>query len=291
MKLLKKVKQLIPAYDVNMGGIIIKQALPTQKVDQVDPFLLLHHGKMKFRDDVPAKRQGLDPHPHRGFSPVTFVIDGEVHHRDSRGNNHIAKKGEVQWMNAGMGIIHSERPSEELVKQNSYQEILQLWINSPAHVKMKQPYYQHISIDNMPIIDSEDGKVINKLIAGSFRGETSKTRTESKMMIIWSNAQQTGMERIGIPAVHNSMLYLVAGKIRIAGYGQIERKTLAVFDKEGEIVEIETLEDSEFILFTGKPLNEKVEQQGPFVMNNQTQIMEAYRDYQMGKMGILIEED
>ena len=126
----RQVDHLIPAENVNMGGIIIKQALPTAKVPQVDPFLLLHHGRFGTRNDAPAKHQGIGPHPHRGFSPVTFVIEGEVHHRDSRGNNQIARKGEVQWMNAGAGIIHSERPSQDLVDSGGHQEIIQLWIIS-----------------------------------------------------------------------------------------------------------------------------------------------------------------
>ena len=146
----KKVSQIIPAFDVNMGGIIVKQALPTQKVEHIDPFLLLHHGKFKFNPLAAAKHQGIGPHPHRGFSPVTFVVEGEVHHQDSRGNNQIASKGEVQWMHAGAGIIHSERPSEKLIEQKGQQEIIQLWINSPASSKKKEPHYQFIPKEQIP---------------------------------------------------------------------------------------------------------------------------------------------
>ncbi len=135
MSKLKKVKRLLLATEIDMGGFPVKQALPTQKVDRVDPFLLLHHARTQYYNDRPAKTQGIGPHPHRGFSPVTFVIEGEVHHRDSRENNQIAKEGEVQWMHAGMGIIHSERPSENLAANNGVQEIIQVWINSPADKK------------------------------------------------------------------------------------------------------------------------------------------------------------
>ena len=106
----RNVRFLIPAYDIDMGGIPLKQALPTNKVEQVDPFLLLHHAEYTYTSDAPALHQGIGPHPHRGFSPVTFVVEGEVHHRDSWSNNQVARKGEVQWMHAGAGIIHSERP-------------------------------------------------------------------------------------------------------------------------------------------------------------------------------------
>ena len=120
MKELKKVSHLLPAQNMDMGGFPIKQALPTQKVQQFDPFLLLHHARTRYSSRKPARIQGVGPHPHRGFSPVTFVIEGAVHHRDSRGNSQVAKAGEVQWMHAGMGIIHSERPSKELVDNREY---------------------------------------------------------------------------------------------------------------------------------------------------------------------------
>ena len=105
MNSLKNVKFLIPAIDVDMGGFMVKQTIPTQKIERVDPFLLVHHSRTQFYADRPAKIQGIGPHPHRGFTPVTFVIEGEIQHRDSRGNNQIAKDGELQWMHAGMGIV------------------------------------------------------------------------------------------------------------------------------------------------------------------------------------------
>jgi len=114
MNKFKSVKYLLPASTINMGGIRVKQALPTQKVQQLDPCLLLHHAKAKYSSRSSAKQQGVGPHPHRGFAPVTFVIEGEVQHRDSWGNNQIAKKGEVQWMYSGAGIVHSERPTQAL---------------------------------------------------------------------------------------------------------------------------------------------------------------------------------
>lgn len=286
----KTVKYLLPAEPLNMGGIIVKQALPTEKVRQVDPFLLLHHGTFRFRDDAPARHQGIGPHPHRGFSPVTFVIDGEVHHQDSRGNNQVAKKGEVQWMHAGAGIIHSERPSQALVDQNGTQEIIQLWINSPAAHKMKSPVYQYNSEKEITSWTSE-GQVRNKLIAGNYKELSGKIETESELLIIWSETEAEGYESYELPVVHNAMLYLIKGKLSIAGYGKVSVKELVVFDPDSAATEIKITAQSqaEFLILAGKPLNEKLVQQGPFVMNSETEILEAMRDYQMGKMGILIE--
>ncbi|MDE3740599.1 pirin family protein [Maribacter polysaccharolyticus] len=290
MKANKKVKTLIPAFQIDMGGIPIKQALPTTKVDQVDPFLLVHHGKLKYRKHGKAIHQGIGPHPHRGFSPVTFIINGEIHHRDSRGNNQIAKKGEVQWMHAGSGIIHSERPSQALVDQNEYNEFIQLWINSPALKKMQQPNYQYIPENEIPKFFSEDKQIVSKVVAGSYGDQNGKIRTESELLILWSIAKGPGMETFSLPHGYNAMLYTVHGELNIKGYGKMEKECLAIFENDGEQLSITTSGKAEFLILCGLPLNEKVVQQGPFVMNSETQILEAMRDYQMGKMGVLIED-
>ena len=286
----KNVKYLIPAYDVDMGSVKLKQALPTNNVSKVDPFLLLHHAKFTYTENAPALHQGLGPHPHRGFTPVTFVIEGEVHHRDSRGNNQIAKKGEVQWMHAGAGIIHSERPSQELADRNGTQEIIQLWINSPANKKMQEPKYQFVAEKDFPVFTSKDKQFTNKLIAGKLNNLQSKIKTESELLIIWSSAKSGGSETFNLPKLFNVMLYVISGTVRITAYGKVEKESLVVFDNNAEGIEISAESNAQFLILAGEPINEKVVQQGPFVMNTATEIMEAMRDYQMGKMGILIEE-
>lgn len=284
----RKVKQIIPAFDVNMGGIIVKQALPTQKVEQVDPFLLLHHGKFKFNPLAEAKHQGIGPHPHRGFSPVTFVVEGAVHHQDSRGNNQIAKKGEVQWMNAGAGIIHSERPSADLVEQKGKQEIIQLWINTPANKKMKEPRYQFIGKDQIPVITIDNFE--NKIVAGNFQDIHGKIETESDLLILWSEAFQQGKQILSVPTDYNCMVYIIKGELKITGFGNVEKNTAVIFENNAENIEIATDNGCQFLLLAGLPINEPLVQQGPFVMNTQSEILEAMRDYQMGKMGFLVEE-
>lgn len=286
----RKVTSLIPAENVNMDGIIIKQALPTAQHDQVDPFLLLHHGSLKFNVNAPAKQQGVGPHPHRGFTPVTFVVEGEVHHRDSRGNDQIAGKGEVQWMHAGAGIIHSERPTQCLVDQKGKQEIIQLWINSPAKSKMIPPSYQFFPENEFPYVTSDDASIKSKLIAGKYQGLVSKMKTESELLILWGEGKQGAIQQYKIPTNFNLMVYVIKGKIKVTEYGMIEQKYLLIFDNNSEQIEVTILEDAQFLVLSGKPIEEKVEQYGPFVMNSQTQIMEAMRDYQMGKMGFLVED-
>lgn len=286
----RNVRFLIPAYDIDMGGIPLKQALPTNNVAQVDPFLLLHHAEFTYTSDAPALHQGIGPHPHRGFSPVTFVVEGEVHHRDSWGNNQVAQKGEVQWMNAGRGIIHSERPSQKLAENNGKQEIIQLWINTPAAKKMQEPMYQYLPEKSIPVFSSDNNLIKNKLVAGKYHEFRGKIKTDSEMLIIWSNAAKGGIQTFAVPELLNAMLYIIRGNLRISGYGKVEEKSLVVFDNSADKVEISAVSDAQFLLLAGAPIAEEVVQQGPFVMNTTTQILEAMRDYRMGKMGILIEE-
>tara|TARA_R110002072_G_scaffold172042_1_gene325813 strand:+ start:9542 stop:10408 length:867 start_codon:yes stop_codon:yes gene_type:complete len=286
----RKVERIIPAFDIDMGGILLKQALPTNNVSQIDPFLLLHHGDFKYTDRKPAIQQGIGPHPHRGFSPVTFVISGEIHHRDSRGNNQIAKKEEVQWMNAGSGVVHSERPSEAIASVSGKTEIIQLWINSPAINKAKPPYYNHVEEVNLPAFFSDDKLVRSKLITGDYNGISGAMKGDSDLLILWNNAKKDGVQQLVIEERFNLMIYVIGGDVRVTGHGLVDAKTLIVFENKGKEIEMTANSDAEYLVLGGVPIEEKVVQHGPFVMNTESEIMEAMRDYQMGKMGVLIEE-
>ena len=286
----KKVRTLIPAFDIDMGGIPLKQALPTTKVQQVDPFLLLHHGELKYRKHAKAVHQGVGAHPHRGFTPVTFIIEGEIHHRDSRGNNQIAKKGEVQWMHAGSGIVHSERPSQDLIDRNGTNEIIQLWVNSPADKKMQEPSYQYVPEQEIPVFVSEDASIRSKVIAGQYGALKGKIEGESELLMLWNDAVEAGSQTFSVPTGFNTMLYTIKGQLKVKDYGLVEKESLVIFEDDGDQISVTADQGASFLLLSGLPLDEKMVQHGPFVMNSQTEILEAMRDYQMGKMGILIEE-
>ncbi len=288
---LKSVKVTLPGEKIDMGGFPVKQALPTNNVDQVDPFLLLHHARVKPNYDRTALSQGVGPHPHRGFSPVTFVIEGEVHHRDSKGNSQVAKKGEVQWINAGAGIVHSERPSQNLVDEKGVQEIIQLWINSPAKYKMTESSYIHVDESNIPRIKSEDGLSDIKLISGKYGDSNGKIDSFSELLILWVSSSKGATLNLEVPIGFNSTVYSIKGGINVKGYGMVDPESLLVFSEDGNRITINSTSNSQFLFLAGMPINEPMAQYGPFVMNNQTEIMEAMRDYQIGKMGILIEEN
>ncbi len=286
----RPVKALLPAELINMGGMFVRQAFPTMQIDMVDPFLLLHHGEMKVPEHMDPKHAGVGPHPHRGFSPVTFIFKGGVHHRDSRGNDSVIYAGGIQWMNAGMGMMHSERAPADIKELGGLSEIIQMWVNTPAAHKMDQPQYLPLTAQDIPTFETGDKKVQVHVSAGQLLGVKGPITALSPVNAATLELQPGGKVTIPLPAEHNAFLYLLDGKLNLEGYGVVEGKHAVVFKNEGEAISIEALEPTRALLMSGLPLNEKVVAHGPFVMNTETQILEAMRDYQMGKMGLLIEE-
>ncbi len=286
----RSVARLLYAQTVDMGGLPVRQPFPTQAVQQIDPFLLLHHANVKVPKHIAPKQAGVGPHPHRGFSPVTFVFKGGVHHRDSRGNDSVIYEGGVQWMNAGMGVIHSERPPDDIHEIGGLQEIIQLWVNTPAKNKMEQPAYYPVEKKDMENFQSDDGLITGSVVAGTLLDKNGKVPTYSAINAFTIEAKKEGKISIPLPADHNSMLYLLDGKISVDGFGLVEELHVVHFKNDGEGISFHALEDTRILLLSGVPIAEEVVSHGPFVMSTQTEIMEAMRDYQKGKMGILIEE-
>ncbi len=286
----RTVSQLLYAQLVDMGGFPVRQPFPTQRVDQIDPFLLLHHADIQAPSHLDPDDAGVGPHPHRGFSPVTFIFKGGVHHRDSRGNDNVIYAGGAQWMNAGMGIIHSERPPHDIHDVGGRQEIIQLWINTPSAHKMDQPAYFPLAAAEAPAFRSEDEKVSAKIFSGEVLGLKGPIPSHTKVNASTFEFRKGGKISIPLPASHNAFVYLLDGKLTVDGFGMVEGLNAVVFAKDGDGITLEALEDTRLLLVSGEPLGEKVVSHGPFVMNTETQILEAMRDYQLGRMGVLIEE-
>lgn len=286
----RSVKQLLYANMIDMGGLPVRQPIPTNWVDQIDPFILLHHADVKVPTNRKPDHAGVGPHPHRGFSPVTFIFKGGVHHRDSRGNDSTIYAGGAQWMNAGMGIIHSERPPDDIHDIGGRQEIIQLWINTPAKNKMDVPAYFPLSADEAPKASSDDGKVSLKIFSGEILGVKGPIPSHAVVNAATLEFQKGGKISVPIPTSHNAMLYLLDGKVTVDGFGLVDGLHAIHFENDGDGITVEALESTRALLLSGEPLNEKLVTHGPFVMNSETQILEAMRDYQKGKMGVLIEE-
>ncbi len=290
MKKNRTLKSILYAQPMDMGGMPIRQPFPSQKAPQIDPFLLLHHADLKVPTHVETRHAGVGPHPHRGFSPVSFIFKGGVHHRDSRGNDNIVYAGGTQWMNAGMGVIHSERPPADIHELGGRQELIQLWVNTPAKHKMDVPAYYPLTAADTPVLTSDDGLTRVNIIAGELNGTPGPIKPLSPVNTFTAEMKKGGSFFFDIPASHNAFIYVMEGKVMVTGEGEVEAKYVAVFNNDGSGFTLEALEDTQLFIGTGEPLNEPVASHGPFVMNNQTELMEAFRDYQQGKMGVLIED-
>lgn len=286
----RSVRLTLYAHPYDMGGIPIRQPFPTAQVDQLDPFLLLHHANINVPEHVAPDNAGVGPHPHRGFSPVTFIFEGGVHHRDSRGNNSTVYAGGAQWMNAGRGIIHSERPPHDIHQRGGRQEIIQLWINTPSQHKMDQPAYFPLQAEDIPVYISPDKLVTAGVVAGKLGAVQGKVPTMTPVQAITLTFRPGGKIEIPIPLEHQAFVYILRGSLRMAGYGLAEAHHALVFNPDGEAVAFEAVEETTALFMSGEPIGEKVVAHGPFVMNTETEILEAMRDYQQGRMGVLIEE-
>jgi len=285
---LNTIKEIGRSDFVNMGPIQLRQPLPTRSIEIIDPFILLHHyGPYKI--DVQNNPFDLGPHPHRGFEPITFLIQGEQLHRDSLGNESLVRSGDVQWTTAGRGIIHSEGPSKAFVEKGGELEGIQLWLNLPASKKMMQPNYQHSKNEDFNVISSKDKKVNIQVIAGSLEEVNGRIGTQTSVNTYMIDVEDNGEYNVAIDDKHQSMLYLLKGSVSINDNVILnqDENQLIQFNQDGEGFRIKGNKKSKLLFLSGEPLNEKVETYGPYVMNTQTEIMEAMRDYQQGKMGFL----
>ena len=285
---LNSVKKIGRSDFVNMGPIKLRQPIPTQEIDLIDPFVLLHHyGPYPINEfNNPFD---LGPHPHRGFEPITFLIQGEQLHRDSLGNESIVKEGDVQWTTAGRGIIHAEGPSKEFVKRGGTLEGIQLWLNLPAEKKMIPADYQHVKNEDFLIVTSEDDKVKVQVIAGELDGTNGRIGTQTAVNAYMIDVEDGGEFDLKVSKDQQSLVYLLNGKVSINDSIELEtnENQMVWFEQDGEGFSIKGDDKSKLLFLSGAPINEKITSWGPYVMNSQTEIMEALRDFQDGKMGFL----
>jgi redox-sensitive bicupin YhaK (pirin superfamily) len=288
MKKLKSIQHKVTSPLVNMGPIKLRQPLPTVGIENVDPFLLLHHYGPYAISEF-SNPFDLGPHPHRGFEPITLLFKGEQLHRDSLGNEMVVKAGGVQWTTAGRGIIHAEAPTKEFVKKGGDLEGIQLWLNLPAKDKMMTPNYQHLEENQIPKLFSEDKKVQLNIIAGNQLEQSGLIKTQTEVNVFTATADENGKLEIEIPENHQSLIYLLDGEILVNNSDVLKKgeNQMITFHQDGTIIQFEAKKQSTILILSGEPIKEKVTQYGPYVMNTQTEILEAMRDFQQGKMGYL----
>jgi len=263
-------------------GMIVTRPFPTARLDHLDPFLLLD--RMGPVTHGPGEAKGAPDHPHRGFETVTYVLEGAIEHGDSQGNHGRIGSGDVQWMTAGSGVIHSEMPSAEIRRNGGRLHGFQLCVNLPRRDKMMKPRYQELRAAEIPTATSADGKVTVTVIAG----ESLDTRAtiDTRTPIIYLHVQLAAGARFtqAIPRTHNAFAFVIGGEATFGDRVARENDTV-LFDRDGDEVSIASANGAELLLIAGLPLNEPVARYGPFVMNTPGEIRQAMIDYQSGRFG------
>jgi redox-sensitive bicupin YhaK (pirin superfamily) len=262
--------------------MIVTRPFPTPRLDHVDPFLLLD--RMGPVTSGPGDAKGAPDHPHRGFETVTYILDGAVEHEDSQGNRGRIGAGDVQWMTAGSGVIHSELPSEEIRRNGGRMHGFQLWVNLPRRDKMMKPRYQELRAAEIPTATSEDGKVTVTVIAGESLGTRASIDTRTPIMYLHVRLAAGASFTQAIPENYNAFAFVISGE---AAFGDrtARENDMVLFGSDGDSATITTEKGAELLLIGGVPLNEPVARYGPFVMNTVGEIRQAMMDYQSGRFG------
>lgn len=264
------------------GGFPVRRPFPTATLDHLDPFLLLDHfGPI---DWAPDQAIGAPAHPHRGFETVSYILAGALEHSDSAGNHGKLGPGDVQWMTAGAGVIHSELPDPEFKRSGGVMHGFQVWVNLPAAAKMMAPRYQEVGKSEIPIARSDDGKVEVRVIAGEALGVHAKIDTITPILYQHWIFEPGGSIRARVPEGYRGMVYVFEGGLDVAGK-RVKEGQLARLSNAGDEVEFLAVDSrAELLLLAGVPLDEPVARHGPFVMNTREQLIEAFEDYQAGRL-------
>ncbi|GGK59598.1 pirin family protein [Rufibacter glacialis] len=280
MRSIKKVHQ---AEYSPIADLVTYSPLPSRSLQQIDPFLFLnHHGHQVY----PPHNRGLPfgPHPHRGMETVTFILEGDILHKDSGGHESVITAGGVQWMTAGRGLIHAEVSSSEFKHKGGPLEILQLWVNLPAKLKMTEPRYEGLQKESIPTFTPEGSDVTVNLVSGNWDGHKGAFETLSDILLSTISFKGGSKLAVEVPAERNIFFYVIRGTLTVNGQ-TVPFRNLVEFQQDATRVEIEASEDSILLFGHAVPFQEPVVAQGPFVMNTQAEIHQAYADYQQGKFG------
>lgn len=250
----------------------------------ISPFLLLDHaGPAEFSPT--EQRRGVGQHPHRGFETVTIVYSGEVEHRDSTGAGGVIGPGDVQWMTAGAGIIHEEFHSEAFSRRGGSLEMVQLWVNLPARDKSAPAGYQSILASDIPNVALKGQAGSLRLIAGAFAGQHGPARTFTPMDV-WDIRLNSGATTtLDLHAGRNTALVVLRGTVQVNGQERVQTGQLALFEREGEALSLQAEGDAIVLLLSGEPIDEPIVGHGPFVMNSEAEIHQAFVDFQSGRFG------
>lgn len=281
----RTIKALHKAVYEPIHDLVTYRAMPTDSIgmNQIDPFIFLnHHGWQEYM----PHNHGLPfgPHPHRGFETVTFILEGDLTHKDSNGSNSVIKAGGVQWMTAGKGLIHAEISSEEFKRTGGPLEILQLWVNLPSQFKMTSPKYVGLQKDEIPELALDDNKVVLHAVSGTWFNEQGVFKPLADIALSWIDFKESGYVEFHVAEKKNIFFYVVKGEVNVNGT-DARMHHLVEFEHNGEEVNIKANTDAVILFGYATPFNEPIAAYGPFVMNTKEEVMQAYEDYHRGAFG------
>ena len=286
----RSVQRVVEGIATREGaGFLVHRPFPSRDLPQIDPFLLLDEmGPMELG---PGEAKGAPAHPHRGFETVTYMLEGTFEHKDSRGYAGQLGPGDVQWMTAGGGVVHSEEPSARFRQRGGRFHGAQLWVNLPRKDKMMAPRYQEVPAKQIPVAHSADGRVAVHVIAGQSLGAQAGIDTRIPILYLHLLLQPGSQLEQPVPQDSTAFAYVLSGS-GVFGRGDdspVSRGNLVLFARNGSLVRLaaDSHELLSVLLIGGRPLNEPVVRYGPFVMNTKAEIARAIDDYQTGRMGVI----
>jgi len=281
----REASRIVTAHRQREGaGFIVRRPFPTQGLELVDPFLLLD--EMGPVDYAPGEAVGAPDHPHRGFETITYMLEGQFEHEDSAGHKGVLRPGDVQWMTAGAGIVHSEMPSREIRDKGGRVHGFQIWVNLPAKLKMTRPRYQEVSEAKIPQAASPDARARVRVVAGEALGASAVIDTHIPIVYQDWTLDEGADVTVALPREQQAMAFVFQGSALVGDEGkEVKDGQLALFGT-GDSVRLRGAKGGgRLLLLAGVPIEEPVARYGPFVMNTQEEIVQAVRDYQSGKMG------
>lgn len=271
-----------PAQRDDIADLVTRRPLPGPGLPQVDPFLFLnHHGPQTYA----PRNHGLPfgPHPHRGFETVTFILEGSLAHHDTGGHAYVVDAGGVQWMTAGSGLIHAELSPPAFKRTGGPMEILQLWVNLPARLKMTEPRYTGVQADAIPVLPLGAGSEL-RLISGSFADTQGPVNSLTGVFMSVVSLAPGADVRLPAPADRSVFLYAVRGDVAVAGK-PLPQWHLAGLAYDGDTLALASADGALLLFGHADPIGEPVVAHGPFVMNTREEIVQAIHDYQAGRFG------
>jgi len=267
-------------------GFHIRRGLPLPGQDHLGPFLLLDYAGPTYYPPT-GRPRGVDEHPHRGFETVPLVFQGQLEHRDSTGSSGTIGPGDVQWMTAAAGLVHEEKHEREFARRGGTLEMVQLWVNLPTKDKMAAPGYQTLLHAQIPTLPLPHGAGTLRIVAGEYGGQRGPAHTFTALNVFDMHLRAEAELVLPVPEGHPAGLFLRRGQVLLNHTTPATEAQLAVFGPAGTSIHLRAEQDTDLLVLSGEPINEALFSYGPFVMNSETELVQAVEDYQNGKMGHL----